>query len=88
VTTYDDDFVRLHFEAVGPVNVPLRAIGLEWPPPERIVLDGDRCREATAEDDLGIVLVRERFSEITDEQRAGMTHVARGAEYRYETGPS
>lgn len=74
MTTFDDDFVRLNL-ATGLVNVPLKKLGLEWPPPDRIV------------DLLGSPLdpmVRVRMSVITDEQRASMTHVARGAEYVYE----
>lgn len=31
--TFDDDFVRLNL-SIGVRNIPLKAIGLEWPPPE------------------------------------------------------
>jgi hypothetical protein len=65
--TYDDDFVVLRFDH-GTVRQPCAALGLSWPPPERI-------------DAFGILMRRERHSSITDEQRAAMTHVCRGAEY-------
>lgn len=65
--TFDDDFVMFQTEA-GPRRVFLKNIGKTWPPPERIDL-------------MGFMYRRERMSEITDEQRAEMTHVCRGAEY-------
>lgn len=66
--TFDDDFLQVQFDG-GLRRAFLKKNGLEWPPPETIDLFGFR-------------LERVRFSEITDEQRAGMTHVCRGAEYR------
>jgi hypothetical protein len=80
--TYDDDFVRLHL-GIGTPTLTCKAVGLEWPPPERIVLDGAVCREATDDDPDDIVLIRDRLSAIADEQRDSMTNVARGAEYFY-----
>lgn len=65
--TFDDDFVRVHFQA-GPRNYRLIGLGLTWPPPEKL-------------DIMGFVFVRHTYSGITDEERAGMTHVCRGAEY-------
>ncbi len=44
-------------------------LNLEWPPPETVEF-------------AGISFERIRYSQITDEQRAEMTHVARGAEYQ------
>lgn len=35
-----EDFVRLHF-AIGVRNIPVAALGLEWPPPKYIHLLGD-----------------------------------------------
>jgi hypothetical protein len=69
--TYDDDFVRLCFDH-GVVNQPCKALGLAWPPPEEFEAMGFKFR-------------RVRFSKITDEQRAGMTHVMRGAEYEVQS---
>lgn len=73
--TFEDDYVHLNF-VTGTFDLPLSALGLEWPPPERIT--------ELAGVEMERPLVRIRMSEITDEQRAGMTHVARGAEYSYE----
>jgi hypothetical protein len=68
--TFDDDFVR-----IGMVNATLKSLGLEWPPPPFI--------EVNNHGELpNLLLRRTRLSEITDEERARMTHVARGAEYR------
>lgn len=83
--TFDDDFVRINL-GVGTFNLRLRDVGLEWPPPERAIIDKDGTfREATDGDPSFLVMVRITMSQITDEQRAEMTHVARGAEYLYET---
>jgi hypothetical protein len=69
--TFDDDFIRIPISVLDRnINVTLKTLGLEWPPPEEFIW-------------LGLVYKRERYSEITDEQRAGMTHVVRGAEYSY-----
>lgn len=85
--TFDDDFARLNL-SVGTYNVPLTALGLEWPPPERLWLDGKGARPATTEDDPNEVMVRMSLSQLTDEQRERMTHVCRGAEYRYAEATS
>jgi hypothetical protein len=69
MTTFDDDFVRLTDEAGNNLNVACKVLGLNWPPPVQIEVDG-----ATWE--------RESYSDIADDQRAGMTHVVRGAQYR------
>lgn len=65
--TFDDDHVVFRTES-GQYRAFLRNLSLEWPPPERLEL-------------LGLDYVRARMSTITDEQRQGMTRVARGAEY-------
>lgn len=87
--THESDFVRLHTKVFGVLNIPLRKLGLEWPPPERLImdLDDDRkfmVREPTEDDDPNTVFRRTNLSRITDEQMEGMEHVARGAEYKYE----
>jgi hypothetical protein len=69
--TFDDDFIRIPISVIDrSINVPLKMLGLEWPPPEEISYSG-------------LIYKRERYSEITDEQRKDMTHVVRGAEYSY-----
>lgn len=81
--TFDDDFCRLHL-VIGTKTVACSALGLEWPPPERLWLDETGAREATDEDPPEGVLHRTNLSALTDEEREGMTHVARGAEYSYK----
>jgi len=87
MTTYDHDMIRLNLE-IGPQTLPLKSIGLEWPPPERLVFCGPGepgvFREARDSDDPERVFRRRSYSQLTDEQMAGMTHVIRGAEYTYE----
>ena len=65
--TFDDDFLVLHTES-GVRRPTCRSIGIEWPPPETL-------------DFLGFKWKQIRRSQITDEERSGMTHVMRGAEY-------
>lgn len=79
--TFEDDFARLNW-SIGVFDVPLVKLELEWPPPDLIFV-GDEIRAATPDDDPGLVMRRVSMSAITDEQRSGMTHVCRGAEYRY-----
>lgn len=70
MTTFKDDMVRIPSIVFGDVNIPLAALGLEWPPPEDLALGGLLYRRISC-------------SQITDEQRESMTHVIRGAEYEY-----
>lgn len=65
--TFDDDHLVLEFDG-GTKRVLLKKIGIDWPPPERINV-------------MGFDMVQTRRSQLTDEQRAEMTHVCRGAEY-------
>ncbi len=71
--TFDDDFCQ--FEHDGRMwRTKLRDLGFEWPPPPTI--------EDETESLPGVRLwVRESISQITDDDRAGMSHVARGALY-------
>jgi hypothetical protein len=80
--TFDDDMVRLNM-SIGTFTFPCKEVGLTWPPPERLFVEGPKLREANDEDPQGEVLIRDGISEITDEQREQMTHVVRGAEYFY-----
>ncbi len=85
-----DDFMRLNLESQV-VNIRLEVLGMSWPPPAYIHLVGAGAFLAKSEEDLGYiapeelkyVLKRTSYSEITDEQIANMSHVARGAEYHY-----
>lgn len=65
--TFDDDYMHLVFDH-GVKNVTCKSVGIEWPPPPML-------------DVGGFIMVRNRYSSITDEQREGMTHICRGAEY-------
>lgn len=87
MTTFDDDFIRFDLSDGTTPNVPLVALGLEWPPPERLYMDSETVREATDQDAPWEVMRQVRRSQITDELRAGMTHVCRGAEYEHEVVP-
>lgn len=68
--TFDDDFIR-----IGMITPTLKSLGLTWPPPQFIKINnhGELPNR---------LFKRVRCSDITDEQRAQMTHVARGAEYQ------
>lgn len=66
--TFDDDFIQVVVEGVGVVRFPCAPAGIDWPPPDLIMFNDVMYRQV-------------RRSAITDEQRAEMTHVARGAEY-------
>ena len=65
--TFDDDFILIKFEG-GPKRFTCNAAGLTWPPPEGLNISG-------------FVYKQTRRSQLTDEQRSGMTHIVRGAEY-------
>ncbi len=67
--TFDDDFCQFETEFGAPMRFTCKELKVEWPPPEFIELMIFRFK-------------RESFSQITDEQRDGMTHVCRGAVYR------
>lgn len=65
--TFEDDFIQVLFEG-GMRRFKCVDLGVEWPPPEEVNV-------------MGFMFKRTRYSQITDEQREGMTFVARGAEY-------
>lgn len=64
---FDDDFMRL-FTPEGERNFLCEQNGASWPPPKFVYFDGEYYRLVS-------------YSAITDEQRAAMTHVCRGALY-------
>jgi hypothetical protein len=65
--TFDDDFVQFNFQG-GTKRFTCKELGVDWPPPESI----EFC---------GFVMTRNRYSQISDEDRSAMTNVIRGAEY-------
>ena len=67
--TYDDDFIR-----IGLVVTRLVDLGIEWPPPPFIQVNNHGERP-------NLFFRQVSMSEITDEQRAQMSNVARGAQY-------
>jgi hypothetical protein len=69
--TFDDDLVQLEFDG-GIKRIPCARLGLEWPPPEHIEF-------------MGIPMTRDSMSSISDEDRADMDHVCRGARYIVRT---
>lgn len=69
--TFDDDFLLLNFGHRA-LRQRCKSMGIDWPPPQTLEV-------------FGFVFNRSRMSSITDEQREGMTHVCRGAEYELWT---
>jgi hypothetical protein len=68
--TFDDDFMEFKMLSGPPKRVTLKSQGLEWPPPARVNF-------------MEFPYRRVGYSRITDEERRGMTHVCRGAEYEF-----
>ena len=68
--TCDTDFCRVHF-AGATRNLLCSALGVEWPPPERLAIGG-------------MTYVQHNRSQLTDEQAEACTSIARGAEYFME----
>lgn len=65
--TYDDDMLQFDLDG-RTVRLPLKQVGLDWPPPENVEIHG-------------VKLKRVQLSRITDEQRSTMSNVIRGALY-------
>lgn len=74
--TFDDDYLQFRL-STGPLRMTCKSAGVDWPPPERIEVTGGPFSTPRFK--------RIRYSDITDDQRAGMTHVCRGAEYVHDT---
>lgn len=83
--TYDDDYIQLE-TAEGTRRWFCRKVGLTWPPPEHLWFDEVGLRIANSDDVEGenqqCLLVRESMSIVSDEQRAELDDVRRGALYR------
>lgn len=81
--TFDDDSIRVEGQVYS-----CRSLGLEWPPPLNlhIVLGTNRLAGGIAVVDQplpGTVLYRQvNRSQLSDDQRAEMTHVFRAADYK------
>lgn len=73
--TFDDDYCQFRLTA-GPLRITCKKLGVDWPPPEFIDITGGPFSTPRFR--------RLRYSAITDEQREGMTHVCRGAEYVHD----
>jgi hypothetical protein len=65
--TFDNDMIKIETLS-GPRYYKVKDVGLEWPPPEKI-------------DFLGFPFQRVSISLLTDEQRANLSFVLRGAHY-------
>ena len=82
MATLKNDFIRLHL-ASGVVNIKCLALGIEWPPPERLYISKD---EALLSPEKGghnnqNILFRKTSSAYDEE--ADNPYIARGAEYFY-----
>lgn len=83
MTTLEKDMIRLNLE-LGPVNLFCQIADLDWPPPERLTVDGSNGLHETRDgDDPHAIMKRVRMSKLTDEE-ADHPRIARGAEYVYE----
>jgi hypothetical protein len=85
MATFPSDFLQLNLDICS-IQVSCDKAGLEWPPPERLYLTKEgKIKEATPEIDEDLILVRVRYSQLSDEV-AKHPNIARGAEYRYLKG--
>lgn len=74
--TYDDDMARL-FLSIGTQTIPLKDLGLEWPPPAELTeINGLPLDEP---------MTLRQCSQLTDDQRAETTFLVRGCVYRYKS---
>lgn len=83
----EHDHILLNMEHFGKQRIFVEDLeAIDWPPPERIYMDGETklLRAAVEEDDSEFVFKRISMSQLTDEQISKCPNVARGAEYIYE----
>lgn len=83
----DHDHILLNMAHFGRTRVFIEDLeAIDWPPPERIYMDGETnvLREAVEGDEVEFTFKRISMSQLTDEQIAKCPGVARGAEYIYE----
>jgi len=83
----ESDHVLLNMVHFGRRRIFLENLEFDWPPPERLFMDGEThlLREAGDADDKQFIFKRISMSQLTDEQMQRCPHIARGAEYVYET---
>ncbi len=82
----EHDHILLNMNFFGRPRLFLEDLQFDWPPPERLFMDGGdgHLREAVDGDDARFIFKRISMSQLTDEQMAKCTHIARAAEYVYE----
>jgi len=73
--TFEDDFLIFVLPSGGKKRLRCSELGIQWPPPGTIRIRGFEPPFT----DIDFKLLT--MSTITDEQRASMTHVCRGAQY-------
>lgn len=79
----EHDFIEIQTVFFGKVRMQIENIGIDWPPPEFIVFDGEEVREAKPDDPKADLFQRHSMSSLTDKQMEGCSGVARGAAYGY-----
>jgi hypothetical protein len=84
----EHDHVLLNMMAMGRRRIMLEDLEFDWPPPERLYMDGEShlLREARDGDDAEFIFKRISMSQLSDEVMEKCPNVARGAEYVYEVG--
>lgn len=82
----DHDHIMLNMTHFGLQRVFLEQLEFDWPPPERLYMDGKtkELRAAVEGDDKEFIFKRISMSKLTDEQMESCPGIARGAEYVYE----
>ena len=82
----ESDHILLNMMAFGRRRIFLEDLEFDWPPPERLFMDGETSllRAAADGDDKQFIFKRISMSQLTDEQMQSCPHIARGAEYVYE----
>ena len=77
------DFIELDTIFFGKVRLAIDKIGLDWPPPEFIVFDGQEVRKANKDDPKADLFQRYTMSNLTDKHMESCPDIARGAAYGY-----
>lgn len=79
----DHDHILLNMVNFGRRRIFLADLEFDWPPPERLFMDGEThlLRTAVEGDDKAFIFKRISMSQLIDEQMVKCTHVA---EYVYE----
>lgn len=82
----DHDHILLNMVNFGRQRIFIEDLEFDWPPPERLYMDGETqlLRAASGDDDKRFIFKRISMSQLTDEQMVQCSGIARGAEYVYE----